>query len=252
MTALFCVLFVVIGLVAGGFLARVAHALPRGEFREILHSRCTSCGREMPLRRSIPLVGNFLYRFRCPHCGERQGVTVSISEWLFALICVFLYLVYGFSYLFFVYVVTAGTLLILSLIDLDIREAPHSLLLVILVLGAISFVFSFFDFSLTGTVWWEHLVGAAVISVPLFLLMMFTGGIGGGDVKLMFCLGLLLGVRLVLTAFFFGIILAAITAIVLRVAFGKSSKFQVPLIPFLAVGTVISLLCGNALWIALF
>ena len=252
MTVLFSVLIAIIGLISGGFLARAAYALPRGAFREILHPRCPSCGRKIPLRFTLPIVGAFLARFRCPHCGEKQSVTVPISEWVFAAICVLLYLVYGFSYLFFVYLLTAVALLLLSLIDLDIKEAPHSLLLVILLLGAMTFVFSFFSFSQTGTVWWEHLVGAFVVSLPLFLLMILTGGIGGGDVKLMFCLGLLLGYKLTLFTFFIGIILAAIVAVVLRLAFGKGSKYALPLVPFLAVGTVISLLCGNRILAFLF
>ena len=133
----------------------------------------------------------------------------------------------------------------LSLIDLDIKEVPHSLLFVILLLGAMSFVFSFFDFSLTETVWWEHLVGAFAISLPLFLLMMFTGGIGGGDVKLMFCLGLLLGYRLVLLSFLFGIVSAAIVAIALHFLGGKSGKYQLPLVPFLSLGAMIAILWGG-------
>ena len=252
MTALFVGLSALFGVVFGGVLSRLAYALPRGEMREVFAPRCRSCGRKLPAKYMIPLAGAFLIAFRCPHCKEKQGITPLISEVLFSAVCALLALVFGVSYLFFEYVVLAAVLLVLSLIDLDIKEVLHGLLFVILALGVMTFVFSFFSFSLSGTVWWEHLVGAFVISLPLFLLMMFTGGVGGGDVKLMFCLGLLLGYKLTLVAFFFGIIIAALCAVVLRICFGKGGKYQLPLVPFLSLGAVIALLCGNAIISAIF
>lgn len=252
MAALFYVLIALFGVVAGGILASASYALPRGEYRQILAPSCASCGKKLPLKYSIPVVGSFLTRFRCPSCGEKQSVKRLISEVVFAVVCVLLHLYYGFSYLFFLYVVLAGLLLLLSLIDLDIKEVPHSLLFAVLALGVMVFVFSFFSFSLSGTVWWEHVVGAFVISLPLFILMMLTGGVGGGDIKLMFCLGLLLGFKLTVLSFFFGIIVAAVTAVVLRIACGKGGKYQLPLVPFLSLGSVVALLWGNALLTAIF
>ena len=251
MTALYSVIVALCALLLGGFLSRTAYALPRGEYREMLFPRCHHCGRVLPLKYIIPIYGSIL-SLRCPHCGEREGGRALASELILAVLFVLLYLVYGFSYLFFEYAVLAAVLLVLTLIDLDIHEIVHSLLLVVLALGVMNLVFSFFSFSQTGTVWWEHLVGAFVLSLPLFLLMMFTGGVGGGDVKLMFCLGLLLGYKLTLVTFFFGIVIAAIAALVLRFAFGRGSKYQVALVPFLSLGAMIALLVGDRLLAALF
>ena len=245
MTALFYVLVALFGVVAGGFLARAAYAIPRGEYKQILAPRCASCGRALPFKYVVPIVGAFLLRFRCPSCGEKQGVKTLCTELSFAVICTLLHLYYGFSYLFFLCVVLGGVLLVLSLIDLDIREIPHSLLFLILLLGVMTFVFSFFSFSLSNTVWWEHLVGAFVIALPLFLLMMLTGGIGGGDVKLMFCLGLFLGYRLTLFSFVVGVVVAAVVALILRLTCGKGNRYQLPLVPFLSLGAGAALLWGE-------
>ena len=252
MTVLFCFLVAIVGVVFGGFLGRAAYAVPRGEYREIVAPRCPSCGRALPARCSVPVIGFFLTRARCPRCGERRGIGVFCAEILFGVCCGLLYWVYGLTYLFFVYAVLSGALLMLSLIDVDIHEAPHGLLLVILLLGVMSFVFSFFDFALTGTNWWEHLVGAFVVSLPLFILMMVTGGVGGGDVKLMFVLGLLLGYKLTLLGFLLGIVAAAIAAVALHFLCGKGGKYPVPLIPFLSLGAGIAVLWGEPILSALF
>lgn len=251
MVAVFTVLAAVVGVILGGFVSRAAYALPRGEYKQILFPKCPHCGRELPAKYSIPVVGSVL-SLRCPLCGEKQGGRALISELVLGAAFALLFLVYGGTYLFFEYACLAAVLLLLSLIDLDIHEILHSLLLVILVLGVMTFVFSFFSFSLSGTVWWEHLVGAFVISLPLFLVMMFTGGIGGGDVKLMFCLGLLLGYKLTLVTFLFGIVIAAVVAVILRVFCGKGAKYQLALVPFLSLGAMIALLVGEKLISALF
>ena len=252
MTVLFCFVTAIIGILLGGVLSRLAYALPREEFKGVFSPCCPSCGRPLPRRVLIPIVGSILLAFRCPHCGEGQGVKTLVSELLFGAVCLLLYLVYGFGYLFFVYALTVAILLMLSLIDLDIREIVHSLLLVILALGVLIFVFSFFSFSQTGTVWWEHLVGAFCVSLPLFILMMLTGGVGGGDVKLMFCLGFLLGYRLTLVCFFFGIVIAAIFSLVLRFVAGKGGKYPIPLVPFLSLGAVVAVLWGESLLALIF
>ena len=252
MTPVFAVLTLILGILFGGFLGRAAYAVPRGVYKEILSPVCHSCGRPLPRKCSIPLVGFFLTRGRCPHCGEKRGVSILCAEIVFGIVCFLLYAVYGFVYLYFVYVILAALLLLLSLIDLDIQEAPHGLLLVILILAVMTFVFSFFDFSLTGVNWGEHLVGAFVISLPLFILMMVTGGIGGGDVKLMFVLGLMLGYKMTLIGFLFGIVLAAIVAIILHFACDKGGKYPIPLVPFLSFGAMVAILVGDRIVAALF
>jgi len=77
------------------------------------------------------------------------------------------------------------------------------------------------------------------------VMLVSRGGVGGGDVKLMFCLGFLLGYKLVLFAFLVGIVLAAIVSIVLVLAFGKNGKYAIPLVPFLAVGALVAMVWGE-------
>lgn len=247
MITLVYVLIPILALFVGGALYRLAYALPRRSFGELLSPTCHACGDPLPTLYLIPLVGTFLNKMRCPVCGEKRGVGCFLSEVTFAVAALLLELFVGLSFLFLIYLVTAALLLILSLVDLDIKEVPHGILFGILLLGVLLFVLSFFpSVRLTAAVWWEHLVGAFIVSLPLFIVMMITGGgIGGGDIKLMFCLGLLLGYKLVLIAFLFGIAIAALVSVILLLAFGKDRKFEVPLVAFLAVGFLLAVLVGD-------
>lgn len=245
----FLILFPILALFAGGLLYRLAYAYPRQSFGELLRPSCHACGVRLPMRYSIPVLGTILSGARCPACKEKRGVGSLLSEVIFALATFLLFFFYDLSFLFLVYLVAAALLLVLSLVDLDVKEVPHGFLLVLLLLGVLLFILSFFPkVSLSKILWWEHLVGAVAVSVPLFILMVVSGGgVGGGDVKLMFCLGLLLGYKLILLSFLFGIVLAAIFSVILIVIYGKNGKYALPLVPFLSVGAFIAMTVGETL-----
>ena len=254
MTALFCVICALVGLCLGGVLYRLAYAFPRASYGEVLRPTCHACGAALPFAYRIPVLGVFLSQGRCPVCGEKRGVGALFAEVVFAVALVLLYVVYRATPLFFIYTFVSAVLLVLSIVDLDIKEVSHLLLLLIIAPAIALFVFSFFpDWALDPAEWWEHLIGAYAVSVPLFIVMMVTrGGVGGGDIKLMFCLGFLIGYKLVLFAFLVGIVIAAVVAVTMMCLFGKNGKYELPLVPFLSLGFLVSVLVGGEVIAALF
>jgi len=249
----FFVVIPILSLFIGGELYRFAYALPRRSFGHLLPT-CRACGKRLPYRYLIPILGTILARGRCPYCEEKRGYGCLLSEIAFAIGGFLIAFRYRISFLFLAYYVVAALLILLSVIDLDSKEVPHGVLFFIMLIGLLFFILSFFPkVALTECVWWEHLVGEFVVSLPLFIIMFITGGgIGGGDVKLMFCLGFLIGYKLALVTFFFAIVLAAIVSVILLLAFKKSGGFALPLVPFLSVGFVIAIVWGNDLILALF
>lgn len=237
-----------VGLVVGSFLNVCIYRLPRGNFFSSSRSFCPHCGEQLRWFDMFPIVSYIVLKGRCRHCHERISLRYPIVEGMNAVIWTVAYVLLGLSTQFVVCALCSSICIVLSFIDLDIKEVPTGVLIALLVVAIAVFVLSFFEkTNVYGIVWWNHLVGAFVISAPLFVLMLITrGGIGGGDIRLMFILGLLLGYKLVLVSFLFGIIVAAIAAIILVASMGKTGKFQLPLVPFLSIGYVIASLFGEA------
>ena len=75
----------------------------------------------------------------------------------------------------------------------------------------------------------------------LVIALVIPGGFGGGDIKLMFALGLLLGWKEALLAAFLGILSGGAWCGVL-LAKGQGRKAQFPFGPFLCLGGGVSLL----------
>lgn len=94
----------------------------------------------------------------------------------------------------------------------------------------------------------SRLIGMICISLPLYLIVLIIPeGFGGGDIKLMFAAGFLLGWKATVVGFFIGLILGGIYGVIclVRRSHGKNDHFAFG--PFLSVGLAITLFCGNDL-----
>lgn len=98
------------------------------------------------------------------------------------------------------------------------------------------------------------LIGFAVGGLSLFVINLISrlvfkrDGMGGGDMKMMFGIGLLLGWKLTVFALLLAFILGAIIGVLLRV-FARSEEeiVEIPFGPYLALGSVFSALFGNSI-----
>lgn len=129
-------------------------------------------------------------------------------------------------------------LTVITFIDADTQEIPPVLNYVLLGFGILSVVI--FD----GPDIKERLIGMIAVSVPMFLLAWLLNGFGGGDVKLMFAAGFLLGWKGILAAFLIGVIGGGIYGVYLLASKKKGRKEYFAFGPFLSVGIMISLYQG--------
>jgi leader peptidase (prepilin peptidase)/N-methyltransferase len=149
------------------------------------------------------------------------------------------YIKFGFSFYTILLVALFSLLLVMAMIDFDIKEIPNGIILAILFLGALSFIDS------NGVLWWEKLIGLIVMSGPFFIIGFITGGLGGGDIKLLFAAGLFLGWKLIVLGGLLGVIIGGFLAVILLVMKHAGRKSEMPLGPSLALGFIISSLWGN-------
>lgn len=237
------------GLIFGSFLNVLIYRIPRKNFFKSAKSYCPNCKHKLAWYDLIPVFSFLFLRGRCRYCKEKISVRYPIVELSNAVLWLLSFIVFRTSLQDTILSCALfSLLLVISGIDLDISEIPNGLVIAVLVLAIIRFILSFFFGSV---VWYEYLIGAVCISVPFLIIALITGGgIGGGDIKLCFAVGLFLGWKLMLLGTFFGIVIAGIIALVMMIKFKKSGTM--PLGPSLCVGFVISLLSGYPLLTLIF
>ena len=157
------------------------------------------------------------------------------------IIYLMLYYNYNFSIYFFIYGLVFSFLICLSVIDLKVGIVPDSINFLIFILSII-----FILVTKPNIIY--HIVGFFLISVPFFIIAVFTNGIGGGDVKLFAVTGLLLGAFHIFLAMFICCLLASIVGLSLKCFnkdYSQNNKMSIPLVPYICIGVIISALYGN-------
>jgi leader peptidase (prepilin peptidase)/N-methyltransferase len=231
------------GLIIGSFLNVVAWRLPRKESLAHPPSHCPSCGEPIKPYDNVPLVSWLLLRGQCRKCSAPISMRYPLVELatglLFAAVVAFrdgtLDVVLGLILVTFLVPIT--------LIDLDHRLIPNKLTLPLAVASIAAVVI----LSPSDVV--EYLVSGAGAFLFFFLAALaYPRGMGMGDVKLAGAMGLALG-RAVAPAILFALLAGVVVGalVIARKGAREGRKTAVPFGPFLALGGVIALFCGDAL-----
>lgn len=245
---LFSFLIFYLGACVFSFVNVVVYRLPKKMDYIKGHSVCPSCGKRLKWYHNLPVFGFVLLRGKCGFCGDKISPRYLIFELLGGVLSLFTQIYYinlfNFEYTSVLrYLVVFAFLAVLTAVfftDLDTMEIPNGFSIFIAVLA----VASFFLFPNIGIL--ERGIGALAVSLPMLLISLCVkGAFGGGDIKLMGAVGLFLGWKLNLFAFFVSILLGGIYAAALLIIKKKDKKAQIPFGPFLAVGTAFSWFFGS-------
>lgn len=171
---------------------------------------------------------------KCTKLKIRTIIVILVSGLLFLISSLQL----GLNVVFIKALVLDSILIVVSFIDIEHQIIPNKLIIYTLALGVF---FSFIDDLSFVNAASGMLLGGGV----LLLLALVPGSLGGGDIKLMFTLGIFLGAKDVLVALFLAFIIASIISILLLFFKIKKRKDHIPFGPFLAVGSFIALNFSN-------
>lgn len=228
------------GLVLGSTINVIVSRF--GKLQTFLTGRsvCDHCGRRLAAWQLIPLLGFALQKGRCRFCSKAIPWRYTVVELVTGFVAVALYqgltLGYILSLLFF------GTLLIISLIDIDTLTIPDALLVVGLALGAATIAVS-------GAELGGALTGAAFgAGIPAAFVLPTRGKVMGiGDIKLGGVIGFFLGFPLVGLAFWVAFVVGGAWSLLVIAAGRKRLGDQVAFAPLLALGTLVAYRFGSEL-----
>jgi len=265
------------GSVFGSFLNVCIYRMPKGESVLWPPSHCPKCFQPVG-RWNIPIVGYFLVGGKCRLCGEKFSIQYPAVELLTAVIASFFYyrLVMELKApvpLYLAYTALAMILVVASFVDLTWRIIPKTLTTVGIVLalgGSAAYPKMhalYIGYHGGGGKWGETLsrwvaavppvdglfasIAGAVAGVVLIVVVRFVGtkvfrreAMGLGDAKLLAVIGGFLGWRAVPMVFLVAAFVGAAAGIV---SYFRTRDHEIPLGPFLSIGTVVVMLWGNAI-----
>ncbi len=234
----YCVIVTfILGTVFGSFLNCVSDRYMNHEKWWTGRSKCDACGHTLSLLDLFPIFSYLFLKGRCRYCGTKLSSTYVFSELILGLGFVLTLVVH--ATIDFDLLNQLGLICVLyglSLCDLKTYEIPDG-------------------FILFGIVWWlifslilgnnivYGLISGLIISGAVYAISLVMDKVlkkesmGGGDIKLLFLVGLNIG----LLASVFNLILSCIFGLLLILVLKKE---KIPFGPAISLATFISMLYG--------
>lgn len=233
------------GACAGSFVNCAAdrYAEKQSVFRG--RSHCPVCGHTLGIIDLFPILSYLFLRGRCRHCGAPIPISCLLTEILGGLLFLSVALCYDISFLTLEYVLLVAVLFAVSLTDIKTMEIPDGALLVAVAvfaafLPAHAELEKYTRDALIGSL----ALGGGMLVLSLLLdLLLKRETLGGGDIKLLFILGLftgpIKGVLLILVACVFGMLFSLLG--------GRKKEAEFPFGPAIAAAALVTLLAGDAI-----
>ena len=237
MEVIYIICFFILGLVFGSFFCCVGLRLSKNEKFINERSVCDNCGHILAWYDLIPVFSYIFLKGKCRYCHTKVGIINPFIEVVSGILFALSYYSFGIS----LELVLALNIVALSMIifvsDLTYMIIPDEVIIFF------SVVFIILEFIMEGL---KGVVLSLISGVSLFLfmyLLMKLGNVlfkkeslGGGDVKLLFVLGLVLDPFLGLITIFLASFIALPVSLYLLY---KNKEHVIPFGPFLLISFLI-------------
>ena len=201
---------------------------------------CKACKAEPKWYDKISAVSFLLLKGRCRSCGAKANKRFPFVELMNGILYVVVIMANGINVDSLLYCLVTSAFLVISTVDENTLEIPLPCNVFV---GGIGILMCVMDFSVIL----NRVLGFVIIGGILYLLYVLSKGtaIGGGDVKLMAAVGLILGWQKVILAFLLGCIIGSVCHVT-RMKISKAERV-LAMGPYLCIGSYLCMLWGDAL-----
>lgn len=225
----------ILGLFIGSFLNSFIWRFRMNILETIWSERsmCPNCGHVLEAQDLIPVFSFVVLQGKCRYCQSTISPQYPFVELLFGLLILFLYLMLGFNVYFLFSVAIAFILVALLVIDVLDGVLPNKLIVSLILMIFLQMIV----LALPSHSWYDAVVGGLAGFVFFMALWLVTlgRGIGVGDIKLAFALGLMTGMPGIVYTILLAFIMGALYVIPLVMTGRKGWQSAVAFGPFLII-----------------
>ena len=238
-------LMFILGAIFGSFYGVVGSRLP--EEKSIIKpgSHCEKCGHMLRWYENIPIISYIILGGLCKKCKEPIGSIYFLMELLSGALFALCYKVFGITPNFFLSIIISSLVIIIFVSDSKYMIINDSPLIISLIL---IFFIKMFAFGFKEALF--SLFSGLIIFGVAYLLNVFgtlafkQEALGGGDIKLSFVAGMLLGIKFGIIYIVLASFLAFPYALYITL---KNKEHMLPFGPFLVASLLIVFLNINTL-----
>ncbi|MEG1495459.1 MAG: prepilin peptidase [Bacilli bacterium] len=239
MNITYYIFFFIFGAVMGSFYHVVASRLsiPNGSILEPKRSYCPNCNHSLKWYELIPIVSYLLQLGKCRHCHKPISIMYMFIELTTGLLFLLSYHSFGISLELIIALALVSFLSIVIVSDLNYLIIPDE---VTLTISIIIMVVNLFLYGIGPSL---LKLGSGILLFVFMYLLMKLGNflfkaesLGGGDIKLMFVVGLVVNPLIGLVVIFLASFIALPISLIL---YYINKEKVIPFGPFIIVSLVL-------------
>lgn len=236
------IVFFIFGVTFGSFFNVVGLRIPKNLTIIKDQSHCPHCNETLRWHELIPVLSFLWQKGLCRNCRARISSIYPVMEFVTGLLFAYSYFQFGFQYELMTSILLISLLVIIIVSDLTYMLIPNKIILFFLPLLVISRIIA------PLTPWYDMILGAVVgYFIIALIIILSRGGMGAGDMKLFFILGIALGWKVTLFTLFLASLLGACIGLIL-LSLQRVERLQpIPFGPYIAIAAIISYFHGDTL-----
>lgn len=234
-----------LGIIIGSFLNVCIYRIPREESIRFPSSHCTNCSHTLAWYDLIPILSFLSLRGKCRYCLEPISPQYPIIELLNGILYLLTYHYFGLTLGFAFYGLVGSILIIICIIDYYEQIIPDSLVISILIATIIYKAAIYFLYG-TSIAFLDSIFGFLAGGLLFLIIAVVSkGAMGGGDIKLIAVLGLILGLKNTFLNILLSFVIGAVVSLYLLLSGKKGRKDAIPFGPFINISFLITLFYGD-------
>jgi len=242
METLYLIVFFIFGSVMGSFYHVLATRLSKGLSIITPPSHCEKCNHKLKWYELIPIISYLIQGGKCRECKTKLSISYLLIEICTGILFAVCYHVFDFSLSLIVALIFVSSIIIVIISDIEYMIILDEVL-IFAVFGII--IVDIFDIGLYETSL-KILAGVGAFATMLLIkkigdIVFKQESLGGGDIKLMFLVGLVLGYPMAVCNIFFATFIAFPIALFLLIT--KKDNI-IPFGPFLSMAAIILYVWG--------
>ncbi len=241
MNLYYVIILFIIGIHLGSFYNVIGYRLPKGESIVFPPSHCTKCDHKLSVFELIPIFSYFLQFGKCTKCFNKISFFYPFFEFLTGILFALSYIVFGISIDLVIALIIISMTIIIFVSDYLYFVIPDEVLIVTSILLLISIFFKYDIYNVIHSLFNGFISFGIMYSIKKLGDTIFKKeSMGGGDVKLMFVLGLLFGWEMSLLSIFVASFIGLPASIFILCSKPNEEKI-IPFGPFLCMAALLIL-----------
>ena len=227
----------ILGVILGSVFNIIAYRLPIGESLLKRKSHCPFCNHVLSFKEIIPILSYVFLKGKCKVCHRRISLTYPFFELITGVLFALSYYVFGYSMNLLIALTVISMIIIVVNSDYQYMIINDKILIFFSIL-------LFIEYSIQGGInvgflkLFNGLIALAVMFIIKLIgdIIFHKESMGGGDVKIMFVFGMIIGFPLAITSIFLASIIGLPISIVLV---SRKTDSIVPFGPFLSIAALL-------------